>query len=619
MYFIKSLIPFLLFLAPAFAFGQATYRFKLDLRDVKDDRLKVELITPTIKSENITYYLPKIVPGTYTVYDFGRFVRGFKAFDQAGNLLTSDKTGENGWKIKNASRLYRITYLVDDTWDSENDNFVFEPAGTNIEANKAFVLNNYGFFGYFNGMEDLAYELEIKKPVGFFGATSMDLKATNDSTDFFKMPNYHELADAPILYTIPDTAKLLIGGAEILISVYSPNKTVSSKFVAKNISELLEAQKSFLGGSFPIKKYAFLIYLTEGLEGSGYQGALEHSYSSLYFLPEMPDEEILLKELAQEIRDVAAHEFFHIITPLNIHSTEIHNFNFSNPKMSKHLWLYEGVVEYFSSLMQVQYGLLSEEEYILVLQDKLKFADDYRQDISFTELSLKCLDKHIDEYGNVYEKGALIGLSLDLLLMDLTDGEYRLTDLLDDLAKKYGKNNPFKDNVLFGEIQEITGQKDIAEFLRKHVGGTKPLPLEKLFRVVGYNYSKEKKEKRITMGNVALGIDKGKKLVVRSIEGMNKFGKRLGYKVNDVILSIDKEEIDSMEKAISVLTNFQQTAKSGKKFRVRVLRKNKKGIPKEKVLKARLIAEEVPVLHVIEPIKKLNERQQKMKAIWLRK
>ena len=191
----------------------------------------------------------------------------------------------------------------------------------------------------------------------------MDLKSNNDSTDFYEMPNYRELADAPILYTIPDTSKLLIGGAEILISVYSPNKTVNSKFVAKNISELLEAQKSFLGGSFPIKKYAFLIYLTEGLEGSGYQGALEHSYSSLYFLPEMPDEEILLKELAQEIRDVASHEFFHIITPLNIHSNEIHNFDFNNPKMSKHLWLYEGVVEYFSGLMQVQYGLLSEDEY----------------------------------------------------------------------------------------------------------------------------------------------------------------------------------------------------------------------------------------------------------------
>ena len=136
-------------------FGQNKYHFKLDLRDVKDDRLKVELITPTVKSENITYYLPKIVPGTYTVYDFGRFVRGFKAFDQAGNLLDSDKNGENGWKIRNASRLYRITYLVDDTWDSEQDNFVFEPAGTNIEENKAFVLNNYGFFGYFNGMEEL--------------------------------------------------------------------------------------------------------------------------------------------------------------------------------------------------------------------------------------------------------------------------------------------------------------------------------------------------------------------------------------------------------------------------------------------------------------------------------
>jgi predicted metalloprotease with PDZ domain len=89
---------------------------------------------------------------------------------------------------------------------------------------------------------------------------------------------------------------------------------------------------NILGGELPIDKYAFLFYFTDKPSLSGASGALEHSYSSFYFLPEADTSAI-----AQEVRDVAAHEFFHIVTPLSIHSKEIGEFDFNNPKMSKHL------------------------------------------------------------------------------------------------------------------------------------------------------------------------------------------------------------------------------------------------------------------------------------------
>jgi predicted metalloprotease with PDZ domain len=45
------------------------------------------------------------------------------------------------------------------------------------------------------------------------------------------------------------------------------------------------------------------------------------------------------------------HEFFHIVTPLSIHSKEIQDFDY-NDKMSEHLWMYEGVTEYFANLFK---------------------------------------------------------------------------------------------------------------------------------------------------------------------------------------------------------------------------------------------------------------------------
>jgi predicted metalloprotease with PDZ domain len=47
------------------------------------------------------------------------------------------------------------------------------------------------------------------------------------------------------------------------------------------------------------------------------------------------------------MKDVVSHEFFHIVTPLTIHSKEIHYFDYNSPKMSN-LWMYEGVTEYFA-------------------------------------------------------------------------------------------------------------------------------------------------------------------------------------------------------------------------------------------------------------------------------
>lgn len=61
-----------------------------------------------------------------------------------------------------------------------------------------------------------------------------------------------------------------------------------------------------------------LFYFNDVPTMSRSSGALEHSYSSMYVLPEMDS-----ISLEQTIKDVAAHEFFHIVTPLNIHSYEV--------------------------------------------------------------------------------------------------------------------------------------------------------------------------------------------------------------------------------------------------------------------------------------------------------
>jgi len=60
----------------------------------------------------------------------------------------------NTWKIFNAKKIAKISYWVDDTYDSALPGpDIFQPAGTNIEAGKNILINSAGFFGYFEGMK----------------------------------------------------------------------------------------------------------------------------------------------------------------------------------------------------------------------------------------------------------------------------------------------------------------------------------------------------------------------------------------------------------------------------------------------------------------------------------
>ena len=115
-----------------------TYQYELDLTQVEDDKVPVSLLAPTIEKASINFFFPKIIPGTYTIYDFGRFVSDFKAFDKDGNLLEVDRKDVNTFRIKNARQLHRISYRVDDTFDATTGKSVWGMSGSNIEAGKEF-------------------------------------------------------------------------------------------------------------------------------------------------------------------------------------------------------------------------------------------------------------------------------------------------------------------------------------------------------------------------------------------------------------------------------------------------------------------------------------------------
>lgn len=598
------------FLSNLSIFAQDKYQFYVDLNKASSDLLQVELRTPQIEKDNIIYNMPKIIPGTYRIYDFGQYVMDFEAFDKDGRPLSVSRLDNNRWEISGAKNLSKITYWVEDTWDAEVDEMVFEPAGSNIDKNEVFVLNNHGFFGYFDNMKALSYEINVTRPENFYGSTGLTSIKTEGNTDVFTVNNYMDLVDSPIMYNEPDTTVIKVGNADVLISVYSKNKVASAKEMSKDISEILELQREYLGGTLPVDKYAFIIFLYSGASGSGGSGALEHSYSSFYYLPEMPAQQI-----SGIIVRVAAHEFFHIVTPLNIHSKEIGNFDYINPKMSKHLWMYEGVTEYFAGHVQVYGGMTSPDEYLDLVEEKMTGADGFKEGLPFTEMSLGCLDEHKNQYANVYQKGALIGLCLDILLREKSDGKIGVKDMMATLSKTYGKTTSFEDAELFDKIAELT-VPETREFFKRYVEGDEELPFEEYFKKVGVIFKKDAVVKEISLGGVMLSFNpESQRLFIADMGNADEFGKSLGYKTNDEIVSINGEKID-IANVQEQMKNYRKNTKPGDKVEIVVARKEN-GSFKEKKLKAKAIIVEKKKRFMVKFDENATSQQLATRKAWL--
>ncbi|HYF03261.1 MAG TPA: peptidase M61 [Patescibacteria group bacterium] len=519
-------------------------RIALDLSNVVNDMVKVTIYPPQIKENSIVYILPATIPGTYAKKDFVRFMENVQAFDKKGDIINIERESDQQIRIPNAKNLSKIEYWMHDSWDdADSAKYIFPPGGTNIQEGKNFMINHAGFYGYFDGYKMTPYSITVTKPAEMYGATSLSVNRISPTTDILKSPNYVHLVDNPVMYSAPDTVSFTQGNIRINIAAYSPKPTMNAKKLQGYIEPLTLAIKNFLG-EMPVDNYTFLFYFL-GEPGVVSQikgfGALEHSYSSVYFLPLTPNEN-QIKEL---VNSSAVHEFLHILVPLNLHSEEIGDFNYRTPKMSQHLWLYEGVTEYFSHLALAQDGIHTEDKFMDNIREKIMNAEMMSPEpISLTKFSKNILDpEYGDIYPVIYEKGAVTALLLDIRLRELSDGKLTLLKLVNDLTKKYGPNKPFKDNELVDEIVKMT-YPEIRQFFNDFVIGEKPLPFKEYFAKIGWNYQPEAVTQKLGFGSMQVHpkMENGKLAIELDPVEESSFGIKKG----DMLLSINGEEITPM-------------------------------------------------------------------------
>ncbi|GEN68605.1 M61 family metallopeptidase [Chryseobacterium rhizosphaerae] len=579
----------------AFLANAQSIKTTIDLVNVKDDKVAVTMEFPKMKSGDIKFHFPKTVPGTYSEDDYGRFIEGIKFYDNKGKELTYSKVDDNTYSLKNAQNLNKITYLVNDSFDDEMDTSkhkaVFSPSGTDIEQGKIFMINTHGFIGYIDNMQDVPYQLVIQKPTDFYGTTALVDQDKSESTDTFTLANYAKVTDSPLMYTKPDYITFNAGGMELVLGVYSPTGKYKAADFKENLEKMVIAQKKFLGDMNTNKKYAIMLYLSGGggpkIKGFG---ALEHHESTSVVLPEMMPKDAIDKT----ITDVVSHEFFHTVNPLKTHSEEIHYFNYADPKMSQHLWMYEGGTEYFANLFQIQEGLITKDEFLQRINEKITNSKNYDDTMPFTVMSKNVLKApYKDQYRNVYEKGALLAMCLDIELRKLSNGEMGYRDMIRKLSQRFGENKPFKDDKLIDELVTVTGYPQVKDFYNKYIAGNQPTPYAEYLSQVGVELQKQETPPIfwfVKDPNQTGYDEKNNAFVFDESSALSPFATSIGFKITDQVLALDGKTINVQN--MQDFINYAKTIKEGQNVSVTVLRGN--GEKKEKVeLKGKAILDKL--------------------------
>lgn len=427
--------------------------YELDLTKVSTDSFKVKLNLESLNEQNTIFQFAAAMPGIYSLVDFGKNVGGLKAYDKDSKEVPVRRLSTNQFTLSNPVAVKTISYSIKSTPSSY---------GANIFPDCIFFTAP-SLFGFPLGGTNQEIKLKVTIPEGWTLATT--LQKTSDG--YYTAPNYKSFTDTHFFSGLLKYNSIIIDDTQFDIYSYAKSPQVQTAQLVDYVTVAMNDASKFFK-VLPLNKYSFYFFF----KGAG-GGALEHSGCSFHYNFETTS-------FSGFIRTRAAHEFFHIVAPLNVRSEVIENFNFSTPTASQHLWLYEGVTVWAAYMMQYRNGSMPLNDLLDQLSSRVVPDNE-----SLTEVSLGVFNGK--SANSAYYKGVGVAALLDIKLLLLSNGTTGLRELLLRLNAKHSPQNPFSEKDFFSEIIQMT-HPDIGPFVESYIEGKEALPVKELFDKIGIDF-----------------------------------------------------------------------------------------------------------------------------------
>jgi predicted metalloprotease with PDZ domain len=450
--------------------SNATTNYTISLASPDQHLVEVQILLP--EGSSLRELQLPVWNALYQVRDFAQYVNWVHAKDRAGRALAVRELNPGRWQITGAEGGTVVEYQI----------FVDSPGpfGAQFNSHHAF----------FNLAQVLMYPLDARNgpmvvrfnqvPEGWRVATP--LASMPESR--FSAESYDRLVDSPVEIGIFQESDFDEGGAHYRVVVDAETGDYDMEKIAAMLHKIVAAATSWMDDR-PFVSYMFLYHFPKGPAGGG----MEHSYSTAI--------EVNADVLAgspEVLASVTAHEFFHLWNVKRIRPQTLESVDYTKENYTRALWFSEGCTSTAADIIQLRGGLLDESHFERELASSIGELEQRPAHLtqSAEESSLDAWLEGDAYYRrpersiSYYNKGELLGITLDLAVREASHGQASLREVFQWMNRNYAKKARFfPDSDGVRDAAEAVSHADLGWFFTKYVAGTEEIPWNDFFRGVG--------------------------------------------------------------------------------------------------------------------------------------
>ena len=407
----------------------------------------------------------------YQIRDFAQFVNWIRARDRAGNPLPIREISNSRWHLDGATDRAVVEYQI--YVDS------FGPFGAQLNSHHAF-LNLAQILMYPIDASHAPMTVRFRHlPPGWNIATPLEARS-----DAYWAADYDRLVDSPVEISNFRQYDFKESGAHFrLIIDADPTDYDPAKIIA-NLREIVVAAVSWMNDR-PFDAYTFFYHFPHGPAGGG----MEHAYSTAIDL-----NAATVQRSLDSLNSVTAHEFFHLWNVKRIRPQTLEPIDYTKENCTRALWFSEGVTSTAEEIIQLRAGLIDEKQFLSHLGEEISELENRPAHLtqSAEDSSLDAWLEGLDYYRrpersiSYYNKGELLGFTLDLAIRNASHDHASLRELFQWMNANYAKKGRyFDDSNGVREAAEAVSHADLAWFFTKYVAGIEEIPWNDFLRYVG--------------------------------------------------------------------------------------------------------------------------------------
>lgn len=517
--------------------------------------IDIEYIIGNVNSDTLQVQLPAWRPGRYELGNFAKNVQKWAAFDENGNSLISKKITKDLWEVEtrgNATIHIKYNYFANEI-----------NAGSSYLDDKQLYINGVNCFLYVPDRINETCELTLQIPQYYEVASGLN----ETSKHQFLCNDFHELVDSPLIAS-KSLQHHTYNESGVKFHLWFQGECKPDwKLLEKDFRKFSKVQINAFG-DFPTNEYHFLFQI---LPHKAFHG-VEHYNSTVILLG--PSYDIMNNAgWYEELLGVSCHELYHAWNVKQIRPIEMDPYDYSKENYTELGYIDEGVTTYYGDKHLFTSGVFDWKQYAKTFNQLLTrhYTNFGVNNYSVAESSF---DTWLDGYvkgapgrkGSIYTEGALIAFMTDIFILQNTNNEKSLDDVMKILYQDYAKKGKGVSDSDYKQVIEKVAGKSYNDIYNNFLHGTTDYT-EKLTEGINYIGCELKIEPSKKYNEAYLGFTiryENNKCIVDNIYP-NSIAEDKGLAINDELIAVNGIKITNNLSQWSDYFKFEEIAFSVKR------------------------------------------------------